>query len=83
VGIALFCASVGLALALAGLLMVTDHLSLRNVLARTGPESARHLALSLHLVIEHSGAQTVELGGALLGTGIIALSIRRLRRMGS
>jgi hypothetical protein len=83
VGVGLSWALAGLALAVVGMLMVTDHLSLRDVLARTGPESARQLVLSLHLVIEHSGAQAVELAGALLGAAVIALSIRRLRRTGS
>jgi hypothetical protein len=43
----------------------------------------RELVLGLHVVIEHSGAQAVELGSALLGTAIVVLSIRRLVRMGS
>jgi hypothetical protein len=72
----------GLALAVLGLLMVADRLSLRGLLARTGPEFARQLVLSLHDVIEHSGAQMMELGGALLGAAIIVLSLRRLVRTG-
>ena len=83
IGMSLSWALAGLALAVVGLLMVADYLSLRELLARTGPESARQLVLSVHFVIEHSGAQLLELGGALLGAAITVLSIRRLRRVGS
>jgi hypothetical protein len=83
VGLGLSWALAGLALMLAGLLMVTDYLSLRGLLARTGPEAAQRVVLGLHVSIEHSGAQLVELAGALVGAALIVLSIRTLRGMGS
>jgi hypothetical protein len=81
VGLGLSWALAGLVLALVGLLMVADQLSLREVLAATGFDLALQVVLSLHLVIEHPGAQAVELGSALLGAAITTLSVRRLRRM--
>jgi len=71
---------VGVTLTIIGLLAVTDRLSLRELLAETGPDTARQLVLGLHAAIEHSGAQAAELTGALIGMALIALSIRSLLR---
>jgi hypothetical protein len=61
-------------------LLVTDQMSLRDVLARTGQESALRLAREMHLSLEHAGAQIVELSGALIGMALVAFSIRGLLR---
>ena len=71
----------GATLAILGLLMVMDRLSLRSLLAETGPESAWHLALAVHGTIEHTGAQTAELAISLIGLAIVALAIRSFWRL--
>jgi hypothetical protein len=71
----------GASLAVLGFLMATDRLSLRALLAGTGPASVWQMTLAIHAEIQHSGAQAAEIASGLLGLVIIAMSIRGLRRL--
>jgi hypothetical protein len=68
----------GAALAAFGLLMVLDYLSLRLLLHETGPRSLSRIAVDLHAILAHPGAQVVELMLALVG---LTLALRSLRRL--
>jgi hypothetical protein len=70
-------------LAVFGFLLAMDRLSLRELLAETGPAPAQRLALVIHAAIEHPGAQVAELALGLLGLTYIALSVRSLWRITS
>ena len=69
---------IGAGLAAFGLLTVLDYLSLRDLLDETGPRRLSKIVVDLHAVLEHPGAQVVELMLALLGLSIVVHSLRKL-----
>ncbi len=77
----LFRVVVGVGLAILGFLLVADRLSLRALLAETGPAVAWHVALATRAAIDHSGAQAAELAAGLSGVALVVHSIRRLLRL--
>jgi hypothetical protein len=73
-------ALLGAFLAVFGFLLVMDRLSLRELLAETGPAPAERLVLGIHAAIEHPGAQVAELAACVLGVAFVVLSLRTLWR---
>jgi len=73
-------AIVGALLAILGFMLVLDRLSLRDLLAETGPEPAWRLTLAMRAAISHPGAQMAELAVGLVGMAVVVLSIRTLHR---
>ena len=78
--LALSRALLGALLAVFGFLLVMDRLSLRALLAETGPAPAQRLVLGIHAAIEHPGAQVAELAACILGVTFMLLSLRTLWR---
>ena len=78
--LALTRALLGALLAVFGFLLVLDRLSLRELLAETGPAPAQRLVLGIHATIEHPGAQVAELAACVLGVTFVLLSLRTLWR---
>jgi hypothetical protein len=71
----------GAMLAILGFMLVMDRLSLRGLLAETGPEPAWRLAMALRAGISHPDAQIAEFAAALVGVVFVVLSIRTLRTL--
>ena len=71
---------IGAFLAVFGYLLVIDRLSLRALLAETGPAPAERLVLGIHAAIEHPGAQVAELAACVLGVACVLLALRTLWR---
>jgi hypothetical protein len=72
-------ALLGLTLAVVGLLLTADFLSLRELMIEHGPRSLGRLIERARARMPHSSAQLIEFVGALVGLTLLVASLLWLR----